>query len=148
MHDTVQELVGEEIGRPVDERDACSVELRADGEAPRAVGGQPGGGGVTEVLGSDAGWGEEDGVAVVLDPVEEEGVGGVGREGEVLDLNVMASGARVEHDDGAVGEEGGGAGPDAVDVVPLVGDHGRGEVEPVNEVEGNGVAPCDVAPYC
>ena len=41
---------------------------------------------------------------------------------------MLVSGASVEHDNGAVGEEGGGAGPDAIDVVPLVWDHGGGEV--------------------
>ena len=74
MQDSVQELVGEEIRGLVDERDACVVQLGADGEAPGAVGGGPGGGGVAKVLGSDAVWGKEDGVVGVLDPVEEEWV--------------------------------------------------------------------------
>ena len=66
-----------------------------------------------------------------------------------MDLKSLAmNGAGVEHDDGAVGKEGGGASPDAVDVVPLVWEQGRGKEEPIDEVARYGVAPCDIAPHC
>ncbi|BAS76567.1 Os02g0106201, partial [Oryza sativa Japonica Group] len=145
-----EEVVGDEVGGAVDDGDAGVVlVLGADDDPPVAVGGvAPGGGGVAEVAVADGAGRVEDGVGVVLGPVGEEGVVGVGGDGEALDLDGGVGGAGVEHGEAAVGEGGGGAGPDAVDVVPLVGNHGEGEVAPVDEVAGHRVPPRDlVAPH-
>lgn len=129
----IQQLILDEVGGLVDDGNASLVNLGANGDAPLvAAGAEPGGGGVPKVGRANAGRWEQDGVAGALHPLEEKGIGQVGRVGETLDLHGVVGVAGVEHDDLTVGEDGGGAGPDTVDVVPLVGDHGVGEVEPVD----------------
>lgn len=109
------------------------VVLGADGEEEggwvRRV--SPCGGWVTEVVGQDGGRGYKDGVGFVLMPVDEEGIRRVCWDDEALDLGGGVGGAGVEHDEVAVWEDGGRASPDAIGVVPVVGDHSDGEVEPV-----------------
>lgn len=108
----------------------------------------PGSSGIPEVLHPDAWRGGEHRVGVVhLGPLEEQRVREVRGHCQVLDLDGPVRGSGVEHHDAAVVEDRGGAGPDAVDVVPAVRNHGQGEVVPVEEVLGHGMPPCYVAPH-
>lgn len=133
MQNIIQQLKVCEIGGVVDESTPDRIIMfRSHHHSVLAVGSDPESGRVPEIFEADAGRGEEDGVAGVFDPIEEEGIGRVEGVCETLKLGEIEGVATVEHDDLAVGEDGGGAGHDALDVVPVIGNHGEREVEPVD----------------
>lgn len=138
----------EEVPAPVEERHPAVLPAAAHDDAPVAVGAEPGGGGVAEGRLVDGGVGDDQGVAVRLDPFTEVGVGEVGRDGEVLHLSVvLVDDAGVEDDRLVAREDGGRTGPAAEPVEGLGRVDGRFEALPVDEVLGDGVGPHDVAPY-